>query len=140
MNYFYLGDIQNAIAYLKEFQKRTGDPLQGQSLLGYVYAKAGMLNEANECIDKIKLRSQKESGSFVDIELAPIYAGLDRRTEVLKHVKNAVDQRVGFVLLNYSEQPFDDYRDDPEFRELFNFLYEKWNGQWDPAMIAILIS
>src|SRR6185295_10771296 len=48
MNYFYLGDNQNAIKFLKEFQKRTGDPLQGQSLLGYVYAKAGMLKEATE--------------------------------------------------------------------------------------------
>jgi adenylate cyclase len=124
MNYFYLGDTENAIQYLKEFQKRTGDPLQGQSLLGYVYAKAGKLQEANECIEKIKLRSQKESGSFVDIELAPIYAGLGRRSDVLKHLKNAVDQHVGFVLLNYSEQPFDDYRDDPEFRKLFKFLYE----------------
>jgi len=125
MNYFYLGDTENAIKYLKEFQKRTGDPLQGQSLLGYVYAKAGMLKEANECIEKIKLRSQRESGSFVDIELAPIYAGLGTRSDVLKHLKNAVDQHVGFVLMNYAEQPFDDYRDDPEFRELFHFLYKK---------------
>jgi tetratricopeptide (TPR) repeat protein len=125
MSYFYLGDTENAIKYLKEFQKRTGDPLQGQSLLGYVYAKTGMLQEANECIEKIKLRSQKESGSFIDIELAPIYAALGKRNDVLKHLKNAVDQRVGFVLLNYAEQPFDDYRDDSEFRELFNFLHEK---------------
>jgi len=125
MNYFYLGNIGNAIKYLKEFQKRTGDPLQGQSLLGYVYAKAGMPEEANECIEKIKLRSQNESGSFVDIELAPIYAGLGKRNDVLAHLKKAVDQRVGFVLLNYAEQPFDDYRDDPEFRELFKFLYYK---------------
>jgi tetratricopeptide (TPR) repeat protein len=125
MNYFYLGDTENAIQNLKEFQKRTGDPLQGQSLLGYVYAKTGMLKEANECIEKIKLRSQRESGSFLDLELAPIYAALDKRSDALKHLKNAVDHHVGFVLLNYAEQPFDDYRDDPEFRELFSFIYEK---------------
>ena len=125
MNYFYLGDIEKGIEYLKEFQKRTGDPLQGQSLLGYVYAKAGMLNEANKCIEKIKLRTEKGSGNFIDIELAPIYAGLGRRTDVLEHLKNALDRHVGFVLLNYAEQPFDGYRDDPEFRKLFKFLYEK---------------
>ena len=125
MNYFYLGDTQKAIEYLQEFQKRTGDPLQGQSLLGYVYAKAGMIKEANECIEKIQLRSQKESGSFLDIEVAPIYAGLGWRSDVLKHLRNAVAQHVGFVLLNYAEQPFDEYRDDPEFRELFYFLNEK---------------
>jgi adenylate cyclase len=125
LNYFHLGDTENAIKYLKEYQKRTGDPLQGHSLLGYVYAKAGMLKEANECIEKILLRSQSESGNFLDIELAPIYAGLGRKDEVLKHLRNALHQHVGFILLNYSEQPFDDYRDYPEFRELFNFLYEK---------------
>jgi hypothetical protein len=84
-----------------------------------------MLKEANECIEKIMLRAQKGSGSFIDIELAPIYAGLARRSDVLEHLKNALDQHVGFVLLNYAEHPFDDYRDDPEFRKLFKFLYEK---------------
>ena len=125
MNYFYIGDTEKAIQYLKEFQKRTGDPLQGQSLLGYVYSRSGKLAEATECIEKIKLRSQSEAGRFVDIELAPIYAGLGRRSDVLTHLKNAVEQHVGFILLNYAEQPFDQYRDDPEFRQLFHFLYEK---------------
>jgi TolB-like protein/class 3 adenylate cyclase/Flp pilus assembly protein TadD len=125
LNYFFLGDTPKAIEYLKEYQRRTGDPLSGQSLLGYVYAKTGMLKEANECIDKIKRRAQKESGNYADIELAPIYAALNRRSDVLKHLKNAIDGHAGAVLLNYAEQPFDNYRNDPEFRELFNFLYGK---------------
>ena len=125
LNYFFLGDIPKAIEYLKEYQQGTGDTLKGLSALGYVYAKAGMLKEATDCIEKIKLRAETEPGSFGDMELALVYAGLGSRSDVLKHLRNALDRRVGLILLMYSDRQFDDYRDDPEFRQLFHFLYEK---------------
>ena len=39
-------------------------------------------------------RVQKESGSS-DIDHAPMYAGLGKRSDVLKHLRDAIDQRVG---------------------------------------------
>lgn len=43
MAYLFKGENDNAIETLKEFQKKTGDPLKGQISLCYAYSVAFFL-------------------------------------------------------------------------------------------------
>ncbi len=48
-----------AVETFKEFQKKIGDPLKGQTGLGYAYGVSGKIDKTNECLQLILQREKK---------------------------------------------------------------------------------
>ena len=49
---FHLGETDEAIKRLNQFQDVLDDSLKSNSTLAYIYARMGMQEELNNCIDK----------------------------------------------------------------------------------------
>ncbi|MCZ6701405.1 MAG: hypothetical protein O6940_00020 [Ignavibacteria bacterium] len=49
-----------AVETFKEFQKKTGDPLKGQTEWGYAYGVSGKIDKVNECLQLLMQREKRD--------------------------------------------------------------------------------
>ncbi len=114
--YLMKKDYEKGIETFKEFQEKTGDPLKGQTGLGYAYAVAGDVEKANECLQKIKKRKEKDKDVSLDMDSLVIYAGLKDFDKVFYHMCKSLDD--GSVAYFLRTHPFaEEIRKDPRFDE-----------------------
>ena len=71
-----IGEYEKAIKNLEQYHKLIGNPLKGVSALGHAYAVAGQKEKAMECVEKIKLREEKEPGILLHMDYAFLYSGM----------------------------------------------------------------
>ncbi len=101
-----------AIAEIERISKNAGP--RGQSLLGYMLARAGRTDEAQRILSALLDRSRRPQADAFDVAL--VYAGLGRSDETFMWLKRSVDDRsLGFEWLPAIA---DDLRRDPRFAML----------------------
>jgi TolB-like protein/Tfp pilus assembly protein PilF len=115
--YLLKGENNNAIETLKAFQKKTGDPLKGQTGLGYAYSVTGNIDKANECLQLLKQREKRDRDVNLNMDFLVIYAGLNDLDKVFYYMSKSMDE--GNVVFFIRTHPFaENIRNDPRFNEL----------------------
>ena len=95
--YLALGDDENAIQNLEEYQKRIGNPLKGLGGLGYAYGISGNKEKALECLKKTQQREETDAGVNLNLEYTLIRAGLGDYNMAFEHLHKIYEQRSSVV-------------------------------------------
>jgi adenylate cyclase len=115
--YLFKGENDKAVETFKVFQKKTGDPLKGQTGLGYAYSISGNIDKANECLQLLKQREKRDKDVNLDMDFLVIYAGLNDLDKVFYYMGKSLDDGSALVFLR--THPFaENIRNDPRFNEL----------------------
>ena len=115
--YLFKEEYENAIDTFKEFQKKTGDPLKGQTSLGYAYGVSGDSEKAKECLKKLSERAERDTEVNLNMDFIVIFTGLNDFDQVFYYMAKALDE--GSVLMFLRTHPFAErIRKDPRFNEL----------------------
>ena len=110
------GENEKAIEILKEYQSKTGDPLKGQTALGYAFAVSGYTDEAKKCLQKMGQRENKYKDVNLNMDYAVIYTGLKDFDKVFYYLEKSLDE--GNVAFFFKVHPFaEDLRKDHRFQE-----------------------
>ena len=106
-----------AVETFKEFQKKTGDPLKGQTGLGYAYGVSGKIDKANECLQLLMQREKRDKDVNLNMDFLVIYAGLNDLDKVFYYMGKSLDEgNAAFFLRTH---PFgENIRKDLRFNEL----------------------
>jgi TolB-like protein/Flp pilus assembly protein TadD len=115
--YLYKGENDKAIKTFKKFQKKTGDPLKGQTGLGYAYGVSGKIDKANECLQLLMQREKRDKDVNLNMDFLVIYAGLNDLDKVFYYMSKSLVEGSALVFLR--THPFgENFRKDPRFNEL----------------------
>ncbi len=117
MVYLVKGEIDQSIKVLEEYQKQTKHPLKGVTALGIAYARAGKLEEAHECLRKLKERERTEIDISLSMDFACLYAELKDLDKAFYYLEKTVEERVGLVFLR-AHPMWKGLRTDPRFKNL----------------------
>ncbi len=109
-----------ALKYFLKFQELTGSPLKGMSGLGYVYARTGQLQKAQECLDKLDQRSREDKETNLNIDYAVVYLGFKNWERTFLHIEKAIEANMGGMFL--SVHPiWEEVREEPKFKALLEY-------------------
>jgi tetratricopeptide (TPR) repeat protein len=111
------GKYAEAVATLKMGQSKPGGNWCAlDSELGYIYARRGETNQAQQIIAALGAREQTE---FIDPYIyAMIYAGLGDAQKVFEFLERACDKRSMWISSFRSEPKFTPYRNDPNYQRI----------------------
>jgi serine/threonine protein kinase/tetratricopeptide (TPR) repeat protein len=111
------GKYADAVATLKMGQSKPGGNWCAlDSELGYIYARRGETNQAQQIIAALEAREQTE---FIDPYIyAMIYAGLGDAQKVFEFLERACDKRSTWISSFRSEPKFTPYRNDPNYQRI----------------------
>jgi tetratricopeptide (TPR) repeat protein len=117
--YLQKKDYEKAIETFKKYQAKTGDPLKGQTGLGFAYAAYGDIKSAHECLDRIKERELRDKDVNLEMDFVIIYAGLKDHDKVFYHMARSLESgNVAFFLRTHFFA--DEVRKDSRFDELIS--------------------
>jgi TolB-like protein/Tfp pilus assembly protein PilF len=115
--YFYRGDVDKSIETFMKYYNLLDDPLKGITGLGYVYAKSGRTEEANECINKMKEREKRDKDISLNADFALIYTGLEDYDKVFYYLEKSFEEGNSAYFFRISPLG-EDVVKDPRFKEL----------------------
>ena len=118
--YLSMGNYPKAIEYFLTYQQKVDHPLKGHTGLGFAYGVSGQVEKASECLNKVLKRSNEDKEIDLSVDLAIIYAGLNKFDEAIEQLKKAIEEKVGGVIFIKNYSIFKDLHDRPEFKELVN--------------------
>jgi tetratricopeptide (TPR) repeat protein len=117
-----MGETKEAINDLEQYHKLIGDPLKGLASLGHAYAAAGHHEKATECVEKTRLREEKEPGVILDMDYAFMYAGSKDYDLAFHYLNKTYEQRMGIACLGMiyciRYPMLNELKSDPRFSEL----------------------
>ena len=99
MTHLAMGEPEEAVKDLEQYHKLIGHPLKGLSSLGHAYAVAGQKEKAMECVEKIKLREEKEPGILLHMDYAFLYSGMKEFDLAFHYLNKTYEQRMGIACL-----------------------------------------
>ena len=122
MTHLAMGETEEAVKDLEQYQKLIGHPLKGLSSLGHAYAAAGMKEKARECEEKIKLRQENEPGLLLYMDYAFLYSGMKEYDLAFHFLNKTYEQRMGIACLGMiyciRYPMLKELKSDPRFNEL----------------------
>jgi TolB-like protein/Tfp pilus assembly protein PilF len=111
-----------ALRTLKKYVKLIDGKYQGGPHLACIYAKLGDRALAEENIQLMKKREREEPGHNLKLDYAIVYAALGDTDLAFKYLWDAVDHKLGSVLLMKTLPFISDLQDDVRFRELQSYI------------------
>ncbi|MCG8433728.1 MAG: tetratricopeptide repeat protein, partial [Gammaproteobacteria bacterium] len=112
LSHCFRGDPETAIPLMQ----RTGT-----AWLGYAYAKAGRIEEAQAELSRIE-ESGKDLPVGPELMLMHLNLGLGNTEQAFTHLNKAIDQRAPGVLYFHVLPSVDGIRDDPRFQQVLSDL------------------
>jgi TolB-like protein/Tfp pilus assembly protein PilF len=110
------GAVEEAISALERAVKLSGGDPTYKSHLGYAYAMAGKLADAEHIINELKRVARRK---YVPAYyFAMIYLGLDVQDRMFAALERAFEERSGFMAFLHVEPMFDHLRADPRMEDL----------------------
>ncbi|MCP5046217.1 MAG: guanylate cyclase [bacterium] len=116
--YQSMGEMDKAIAKLEEYRSMTDSELKGVTGLGLAYATVGRMEDARECLRKLKKRAQLGEGETLDMDFMVLHAALGDLDKAFYHLEKAVDARMGGLFFLKDSPALTMIRDDPRFHTL----------------------
>ena len=114
---YFLGEIDEAIDRLKQAQDSLGDPLKSNAALAFIYARLGMKEELNKCLEKLSQREKNEKNVSFLFDYALIHLGLRDYDKTFEYLNRTFEQKIGglvFIRGRYWKE----LHDDPRFKDL----------------------
>ena len=120
--YLYIekGEFEKAEIHTKKYIRRIKGPNKGGTQLGYLAAMMGDKKEARKNLRLVEKRQEEEPDLNLSLDFAVIHAALGEKEEMFEHLNNAVDQKLGAVLLINSIPAITQYSNDPRYIEILN--------------------
>ena len=115
--YYFMDEIDLALTTFKKYQSQTGSELKGLAGLGFMYAKTGHPEKAEELLLRIDKREKLEEGVVLEMDRAVIYMGLENMDKVFYHIEKALEQNVGGFYVS-SDPLWVPLKDDPRFEPM----------------------
>ena len=115
--HYYKGEIELALATFEKYQSQTGSELKGLAGLGFMYAKTGHPEKAEELLLRINKREKLEEGVVLEMDRAVIYMGLENMDKVFYHIEKALKKNVGGFYVS-SDPLWVPLKDDPRFEPM----------------------
>jgi TolB-like protein/Flp pilus assembly protein TadD len=112
------GEIEKAIETFERNQTLTGTYARGVTALGYAYAKAGRLEDAQNCLRKLEKRQQQEKQELLSMDFVIFYIGLGDFDKAYYHLEKAVEARLGDIIFMRSNPVYKEFRLDPRYKAL----------------------
>ncbi len=121
-SYFYIemGEFEKATIEAKKYIKLIKGENKGGTQLGYLAAMKGDEKEARKNLKLVEKRQQEQPELNLSLDFAVIYAGLGEKEKMFEHINEAIDQKLGSVLLINSISAITQYYDDPQYIEILN--------------------
>lgn len=91
------------------------------TVLGYVYARSGKIDEARKVLDELK-RARKRRPYISPFHMAAIYLAMEDKRQTLKWLEKACAARDPWVIWLKVDPRFDDLRGDPGFNHLLDAI------------------
>jgi tetratricopeptide (TPR) repeat protein len=115
--HYFMDDYDLALATFKKYQSQTGSELKGLAGLGYMYAKTGHPEIAEELLLRIDKREKLDEGVVLEMDRAVIYLGLNNMDKVFFHIEEALKKNVGGFYVS-SDPLWVPLKDDPRFEPM----------------------
>lgn len=97
-SYWELGETENAEKTFMKAQNMTSADDKGITQLGYIYAKTGRIEKANECLRKLLEREKREKDTSLSVDHAIIYSGLGEFDKAFEYLEKAFREKQGGLL------------------------------------------
>jgi TolB-like protein len=110
------GAVEEAVTELERAVKISGGDPSNKAHLGYAYAMAGRLADAEQIIKELKRAARRKYVS--SYFFAMIYLGLDVQDRMFEWLERAFEERSGFMPFLHVEPMFDHLREDARFVDL----------------------
>lgn len=114
----FLGDPAAAVEVFESLPEETGDPFNAAAPRGVAYALAGRTEDARRMLALLERRAEEEPDMQLQLDMAIVHVALGDTDIALDYLEDAIEARVGAVVLVPVYQNWDPVRDDPRFRSL----------------------
>ena len=111
-----LGDHDAAVGALELVRGAAGGDPIFESVLGWVYGRAGRRDEAGALLAALEQRRQEHH--LAAVAIAWVYAGLDDADQMMSWLTRALDERDGLCVYLATTVLCDPFRADPRFEAL----------------------
>ncbi len=118
--YVEMRDFERATRQAKKYVKLIKGPNKGGTQMGYLAAMMGDEEEARKNLKLIQKRAEEEPDLNLSLDFAVIHAGLGEYDKVFEYLNQAVDQKLGSVLLINTIPPFKALQSDPRYHEILD--------------------
>ncbi len=112
--YIDMGEYEKAIEKLESM----GEWVNNISLVPISYAKTGRYEKAYEYIGKYKQIAESDKSRSMAFHLACIYSSINDFDNAFKYLEQAIDERIGGVIMLKSTVAFKNMHSDPRFAPL----------------------
>lgn len=118
MVYVTKKNYDKALRMIKKYAKLVDSKHGGASQLAYVFAEMGDHELAHEHIIQMKKRANEEPNHNLSMDFAMVYAAMGKKHRAFKYLQEAVDVKLGSVLLIHSLPFMKNLKDDPRYEKI----------------------
>lgn len=123
--YLYLGEADIAMETLKSIKIPPFRKAVFQGFLAIAYSMKGEMDKAAECLKRIDEMRGIEEIKFTDFAYALAYHALGEKEKVIEHLNKCLKQTVATLIFIRHFRFFDEYSDDPGYREILRKIFSK---------------
>ena len=118
MIHWVLNDVTSALDAIRAYRSHSPSPFAGAAMLGYLLARSGDANAAQEQHQLLEERERVEPGTSLDTDFAISYLGMRQYEMALNWLEKAVDSRAAGVIFALTIPLWDELADHPRFKAL----------------------
>jgi TolB-like protein/Tfp pilus assembly protein PilF len=115
--YYYMNELEKSLQQFKKAQALTGDDFRGQTTLGFIYARLGMMDEVKNCLGKLDERNEIEKDVSLNLDYAIIYSGLRNYDKAFEYLEKSLEEKLGGLVFLRTRH-WREIQDDPRFSEI----------------------
>ena len=116
--HWVLKDVTRAIDAIRAYRSLSPNPFAGAAVLGYLLARSGDANAAQEQHQLLEERERVEPGTSLHIDFALSHLGMRQYELALNRLEKAVDSRTAGVIFAGSMPFWDEVADHARFKAL----------------------
>lgn len=117
--YLFKGDYEKAVETYSEYRKLINDPLKGVTGLGATYGAMGNIEKANEYLDILKKRMERDKDVSLNGDFIVIYNSMGNYDKVLEHLEDSLEKEESVFFIMISPF-FENLRKDDRYQKLIN--------------------
>ena len=118
MIHWVQNDITSAIDSIRAYASHSPSPYAGAAILGYLLARSGDVDGAQEQHRLLEERERVEPGISLVLDFALSHLGMRQHELALNSLEKAVDSRAPGVIFAWSIPLWDELADHPRFKAL----------------------
>ncbi|MFO7525964.1 MAG: adenylate/guanylate cyclase domain-containing protein [Ignavibacteriaceae bacterium] len=115
--YYYLDELEKSLQQFKRAQTFIGDDSKGQTTLGFIYARLGMMDEVEKCLNRLDERNKVEKDVSLTMDYAIIYSGLKDYDKAFFYLEKAFEEKSGGLVFLRTRH-WKEVQDDPRYTNI----------------------